>query len=209
MNKSFTFYRLFNLNVEECYIGSTTNYKKRMIHHKSDCNNTTGPNYNAKVYKFIRANGGFENWDFEIIEVQNVIKNEALEIENEYRMIYGASLNSDVPGRSDREYYLANKEKIREQCKQYYTANKEQMKDYNKQYNINNKEKISIQCKQYYSANKEQIKECIKQYRTINKEKIRERRTQKYKCECGSIVLKDAKARHERTNKHSNHIRVN
>ena len=67
-----------------------------------------------------------------------------------------------------KQYRLANKEKL----KQYRMDNKEKIKEYQKQYNkqyrLANKEKIKEQKKQYRLANKEKIK----QYRMDNKEKI-------------------------------------
>ena len=147
MTKEYTFYRIFNLNLEECYVGSTTNYNQRIAGHKSICNNPNELRYNTKVYKFIRENGGFKNWQFEIIDIQNLIKKEASNIENEYRMIYGATLNNNVPGRTDNEskqqYKLKNKEKISEQDKQYKLKNKDKIKEQRKQYYLDNKDKFN------------------------------------------------------------------
>tara|TARA_R110001592_G_scaffold343358_1_gene633792 strand:+ start:1215 stop:1733 length:519 start_codon:yes stop_codon:yes gene_type:complete len=71
-------------------------------------------------------------------------------------------------------------EKIKEHKKQYYEANKE--------------------------ANKENKKEQNKQYRETNKEKIKEYYQQKYTCECGRNFILGCKARHLRTNVHTNFI---
>jgi len=177
MSKTYIFYRLFNLNFDECYVGTTTNYKNRMIAHKSDCSNSNNPNHNLKVYKFIRANQGFENWQFEIIDEQILNHKEALNIESEFIMIYSASLNTDVPGRTTKEwgkqYYINNKEKICERRRQRYLNNKDIER--NKQYYINNKEKICERKKQYYLDNKDKISERHKQYYLDNKDKFNER----------------------------------
>jgi len=48
-----------DLSVDDCYVGSTKDFKRRMKEHKSRYNN----NYNYNVYQFIRANGGWDNWE--------------------------------------------------------------------------------------------------------------------------------------------------
>lgn len=55
-------------SVKNIYIGSTVNFHKRKIAHKSSCNNEDCTNYNLPVYNFIRDNGGWDNWSIEIIE---------------------------------------------------------------------------------------------------------------------------------------------
>ena len=51
-------------NVLEIYIGSTYDEIEREHNHKSDCNNENNKSYDLKVYKFIRANGGYDNWKY-------------------------------------------------------------------------------------------------------------------------------------------------
>lgn len=54
-------------NITEIYVGCTTNYQNRKQHHKESCNNENRKEYNYKVYQFIRANGGWENWRMVIL----------------------------------------------------------------------------------------------------------------------------------------------
>ena len=54
--------------IKEIYIGSSTNTKQREKNHKSNCNNENSKYYNLRVYVFIRANGGWDNWRLVIIE---------------------------------------------------------------------------------------------------------------------------------------------
>ena len=51
-----------------CFIGSTTNETSRRNSHKKECDNETGKSYNYYMYKYIRENGGWDNWNFEVIE---------------------------------------------------------------------------------------------------------------------------------------------
>lgn len=52
----------------DIYIGSTCNFSNRKRTHKTQCNNPNSRIYNLKVYKFIRANGGWNMWDMIKIE---------------------------------------------------------------------------------------------------------------------------------------------
>ena len=51
------------------YVGSTQDFKRRERGHKSACNNENGKKYNLKLYKTIRKNGGWD--DFEVTIVEN------------------------------------------------------------------------------------------------------------------------------------------
>ena len=65
-----------DLNVLECYVGSTDSVRNRRSKHKSNCNNVDGKSYNFRVYQFIRKNGGWGNW--------NLIELEWLEYERKH-----------------------------------------------------------------------------------------------------------------------------
>ena len=93
-------------------------------------------------------------------------------------------------GYTKKEYYQANKDKLKEQIKEYRQANKDKIKE---------------QKKEYYQENKDKIKEQKKEYYQANKEKILERDKQKIECECGSIVRRSDIAKHNRTKRHSNY----
>jgi hypothetical protein len=73
--------------------------------------------------------------------------------------------------------------------------------------------------KAHYNTNKQTILEKNKEYREANKEKIKEydrnrpnkkerleKRKEKFTCECGSILRKADKNRHERSQKHKNYL---
>jgi len=93
-------------------------------------------------------------------------------------------------GYTKKEYYQANKDKLKEQIKEYRQANKDKIKEQKKEYYQENKEKFKEQKKEYYQANKQKIL-------AYNKEKI--------ECECGSIVSRRYIAQHNRTKKHSDY----
>lgn len=53
-------YRIINKETQETlYVGSTTNYKKRMLDHKSRCHNLNATHYNYPIYQHIRELGGW------------------------------------------------------------------------------------------------------------------------------------------------------
>ena len=55
-------------NIKEIYIGQTTDFTRRKYSHGHACYNDKRPDYNMRVYKFIRDNGGWDNWDMILIE---------------------------------------------------------------------------------------------------------------------------------------------
>ena len=50
------------------YIGSTTNFERRMMQHKQSVNNVNSPDYNSRKSKVIRENGGWDCFKYEIIK---------------------------------------------------------------------------------------------------------------------------------------------
>ena len=95
------FYKLKHANNDlECYVGSTDDFKKRKGDHKSDCNNPNSPKYNLKVYRYIRSNGGFANWTFEVLQnvAGQIDKPRKLRMERELTEQYEASLNVQKAG---------------------------------------------------------------------------------------------------------------
>jgi len=136
---------------EIVYIGSTTNYKRRISEHMGRCKNENDDAYNKPLYKYIREQGGIDNFEFEIIEeVECDNKNESLAIENKYIEQYNCKCNKRKPGafldagsRKEymKQYQEANREKLNEYMKEYY-ARKKAEKVQN--ITINNSSNISI-----------------------------------------------------------------
>jgi len=110
------------------YVGKTTNFNQRESEHKSNCNNSNRKNYNYKIYKTIRENGGWENWEMIKIEKRFVKdKQESLKIEQDYINKLNPDMNTYNAFRNKLEY-------DRLYSKQYYFNNKEKIKEYYKQY---------------------------------------------------------------------------
>jgi hypothetical protein len=94
-----------DLNITDCYVGSTTDFTKRKYGHKSNCANINRKHYNFKVYKFIRDNGDWQNWSMILIEMYPCTNHlESLQRERFWCENLNATLNSVVPSRTKQEY---------------------------------------------------------------------------------------------------------
>ena len=103
--------------IKDVYVGSTKNLRVRKAMHKSKCNNADSKEYNFRVYQFIRANQGFENWDvIQLEEVDYNTKHELRARERHFFESLNASLNKNVPNRTPAEsvknYFVNNRNEI-------------------------------------------------------------------------------------------------
>jgi hypothetical protein len=132
-----TIYKIYCIDseIKECYIGSTEDFHTRCSEHKSRCNNTNSPKYNYKVYKYIRANGGWDN--FIIKEIIDCEIEDRYDCELYYFKLFNATLNSQFPKRNKKQYYNDNKQQMLEKVKEYYLDNRQE---------ISEKGKIKIEC---------------------------------------------------------------
>lgn len=120
------------------YYGHTTNKTKRKQHHKYRYNDNKYNN--MLLYKTIRENDGWENWDFLVIEeypCENV--NEAKLRERYWIELKQSQLNCSIPSRTIQEYQKDNREIIIEYQKQYKEQNREMI-------NKKQSEKITCEC---------------------------------------------------------------
>ena len=146
---------------------------------------------------------------------------------------FKAQLNQVIPGRTNKEYYQDNLEKI----KQYRKDNKQKISKYNhnyskthrnsinkrkqlnrmanvmvhrqksKEYREKHKDAINKRCQKYYQNNKEHIQQKRKEYREQNKEKMSQDRSQKITCECGIVCSKQNIYRHRKSQQHQEFIK--
>jgi hypothetical protein len=110
-----------DLENENVYVGSTTDFTTRKYRHKSCCNNENSKIYNLKVYKSIRSNGGWSEWS--MIEIEKYPcndKNEALSRERYWYEFYNAKLNSNT--------MITTPEEKKEKVKQYRIDNVDKIK---------------------------------------------------------------------------------
>jgi hypothetical protein len=197
-----------DINIKDCYVGSTTDFIRRRSEHKKNVVNNTQSSH-LYVYEFIKQNNGWDNWEMIEVEKYNAVdKNDSLKRERYWLEELKATLNKQIPARTLKEWREDNKEKAKEYSKEYRENNKEYYKEYAKEYRENNKDQLIEQKKEYYEDNKDKINEQRKEYRKHNKDKISEQKKEKITCECGSIVRKNDIARHNKTKKHLDFLKI-
>jgi GIY-YIG catalytic domain len=199
-------YRLIYNNITY-YVGSTTNMRMRKSQHKTGCYNEKHKDYNYPLYKFIRENGGFNNWIMVMIQAYPECKtgdelkmNERDHIEN-----YETLLNLNRPIVSKEEKLMESRERSRicriekpEIIDKWRKENVEHIKEYRKQYRIENADKI----KEYNESHKEEQSLKGKKYREENAGKIKEQDSKRGLCECGCEINLRHKNTHIRSKRH-------
>jgi len=131
---TYTFYQIVcnDESITQTYVGSTVCLKERIYTHKDKCNNLKSESYNFKVYKFIRANGGWNNFKFIILDTKECIdKYEAYQIEQSYINSMKSELNTISPytGLTKQEYNTQYNQENPEYFKQYYQENKKKLNE--------------------------------------------------------------------------------
>lgn len=111
------FYKIYctNNSVSDIYVGHTTNFVQRKYYHKRACNNDRDSNHNLKVYKFIRSNGGWNNWRMDIIGFHDCDDHyQARKVEQQYFESLNATLNSIAPLPKPKEHVKKEKKEKKE-----------------------------------------------------------------------------------------------
>lgn len=159
-------YKLWSPSKNIVYIGSTTEpLATRLSKH----------NYNYKVYNKDNTKGycisylilDCEDYKIELLEQYpcnnktQLLKKEGEHIRN------NECVNKIIAGRTIKEWYKDNIDKIKE----YRLTNTDKMKEYKKQYRLDNIDSIKEKAKQYRIDNKDKLKEQSKKYYEANKEK--------------------------------------
>ena len=121
---------------------------------------------------------GIENCKIYLVELYPCKSREELEAREGYYIRNYDCVNKNIAGRTRKEYYNDNKDKMKE----YRINNKEYMKEYMKEYRINKKE--------YRIDNKNEIKEYFAEYYYDNKDKILKHNREYNKKKKESIQIK-------------------
>ena len=182
-------------NIKDIYVGSTCNFRQRKYKHNMRTNQKDNQKYNnTYVYRFIRDNGGWNNWSMiQLEEVECKNKREKEKYEREWYDKLKPTLNQILP-------YITAEEKKENHIKYSkirYQNNKETIKEKVRKYKENNKEKILKNSKEYYENNKEKIKEKVREYNKNNKEEISKKRKERVKCpKCNKELSRSNLSRH-------------
>jgi hypothetical protein len=141
--------------VNEFYIGSSADFKKRCKTHYSKCNNPIANEYENKLYTYIRNNGGFGNFYIHIIQKLSCKNNRELrEIEQQWITQLKHTLNNIRANRTledhkndmliyYKKYYQENKLEKKITDKEYYESNKQQILQ---KINCSNCDKVVAKC---------------------------------------------------------------
>ena len=170
-------YKIESLEGKCIYYGSTTQKLcVRMAEHRRNYKSNRGIT-SEQVLCFN---------DAKIYLVENYACNsrEELHAREGYYIRNNVCVNKKIPGRTNKEYVMDNKETIRKRRKHYRENNKEKIKKDLKEWHIKNREQQLIKGKQYYQENKDKY------------------RKKKHICECGSIFYKQKLKLHKLTDKH-------
>ena len=184
-------------NIKLTYVGATTNFPNRKGEHKSCCNNHKSKKNNLKVYRTIRENGGWDN--FEMIMLEKYPCKD--QIESDARERYwleklSASLNTEVPGRTKSEYnkkwWAENTEKMRLRKQERYKNNLEK---FNRKYTCECGVTLILRIKTVHEKTK-QHQHWLKtgEHKVVKGEQ--------YTCGCGVTLTKTKKKRHETSKGH-------
>jgi hypothetical protein len=155
------------------YVGSTTqSLSMRMTGHRATykhfkqgkCNNMTS-------FQII------EQGNCDIILIENVVCESKEELHRRERHFIESlvCVNKNIPTRTLKEYYEANKDVFLEKSKDYYKDNKDVLLEYSKAYREDNKDVILEYHKNYYEDNKDVVLEKAKVYYKDNKDVLLER----------------------------------
>jgi hypothetical protein len=145
-----------DLNIKDVYVGHTTDFKTRKCKHKSACCSQIDSNkHNLYVYTFIRANGGWENFDMILIEKHKCEDRlHAFKKEREYIESLNATLNQKIPTRTKKEWKDDNKERVKECGINWRKENQPRIQEQKKEYFTQNKEYYLEQSRTRYKDKK-------------------------------------------------------
>ena len=191
-------YKIYCLDVlcDFVYFGSTTNFATRKSQHKHSCNNENNPAYNYNLYKMIRDNKGWDNFEMCLVEVfacenkQQLLIREQFHIDSHRNNMNTKKAFISIEDQKEhittymKAYRENNTEHIATYMKAYRENNTEHIATYQKAYRENNTEHIATYKKAYNTNYNEINKDAKKIYNTkyneINKEAISKKRKEAY-----------------------------
>jgi hypothetical protein len=129
-------------NVKSTYVGQTKAFNNRKENHKNPLNDKTRSSlYSYPLYKAVRENGGWDNWEIKPLEILDCDKDKAHEREQYWMDLKKANLNQNrafdtnlLRREKQKEYNKKNKIKKRNEILQkicnIYNADINEMIEY-------------------------------------------------------------------------------
>jgi hypothetical protein len=179
-------------SISDFYIGSSVWAQERFYHHKTDCCIEHRPAHNMPLYVFIRANGGIENWTFEILDRverpnQKIKEQEWIdklkptlnkrrastdkEQAKEVRKKHDAE-NAEIIAQKKKEWRKNPevKEREKQQAKEWRENNPEKRLELQREWTEKNREHVNAYANARYQANKDTINAKRRELRKKKKE---------------------------------------
>jgi hypothetical protein len=163
-------YSIRSFQTDDIYIGSTTQtLAQRLGKHRTKYKlYLKGKYHYVTSFELLK----YDDYYIELITLYPCSCKAELEAEEGHYIRDWDCVNKTIPGRTQKQYYIDNRDKKLEYHKQRYINNREQINEQNKQYRIDNREKIN------------------------------EQKKQKITCICSCNITKDNIRRHQKSKKH-------
>jgi len=170
--------------IKDFYIGHSKDFPARKRNHKSDCNNEKCDEYNSDLYVFIRENGGYDDWHFEILETANLEDGKAAAaLERYWIEKLKPTLNKNLPAQTPKE-------------------KAEYKRVYNRIRHKKNMEDPEYRKKMYKTSKKRREDPELKK-------KDEAKKKEKMTCICGVIHSRNGKSEHLKSLKHKEYVKNN
>lgn len=192
-------YKLWSPSTDKIYVGSTT--KKYLSQRLSEHIQSLREYVSGKTTRWTTSFEILIRYDDVHIEL---LENYPCKTKDELRRKEGEYIrklecvNRCIAGRTPKERYQDDKERILQRFKGYYEENKEKIQQIQRKWREENRERKREMDRKYREANKEKIKNNDREYYKRNSEKIT--------CNCGALITKHNLKSHQKTLKHLNTI---
>lgn len=177
-----TYYKLFckDSSVTDTYIGATKDLKARLVTHSCLARKVAaGEKKGSRLYNYIAENGGWDCWDVLVIETREMPTSQLrAEHENRLRLEHGATLNTQVPGRTIAESNMISRKKWRK---------------------VHAK---SLKRKRESEEFKKRNRENTKAYYGKHSERLNARNRERLLCPCGCETSRGSSSTHMKSKKH-------
>ena len=164
----------------DVYVGSTSKeyLSQRMDTHRTNYSKWKNGKYSNVTVFGILEKYGVDNCCIVLLELVNASNIDELHARERHWIQSMPCVNKVIPGRTNAEWYVDNREKV---------------VTYQTQYRVNNREQILTH---------------QDQYRADNRELLNLKQSENIQCECGCIVNRCHMLRHKTTKKHQHLVKL-
>jgi hypothetical protein len=156
-------YRIVCNETGEQYIGSTTlSLSQRLANHV----------YSIKRNNPCKSSSIIERGNYEMVLIEDCPceTKEQLHRRERHYIETMVCVNKIIPLRTQKEYYVDNRDKISAHVKEYYVDNRDEISAYKKEYRESNRDKINARDKEYHKSNRDKINARRRELRSLKKQ---------------------------------------